>query len=100
MTRYRKPAVAGLFFLGLIALAQLQARAQSDAPVAGQSSQILAVHTILPDRHTLGACDRLGHPAEQPSPIGRRIFRIVVLVDVVVVAILAVIVISHPGWRP
>jgi hypothetical protein len=42
MTRYRKPAVTGLFCLGLIASAQVQARAQSEAPVAGQPSQIPA----------------------------------------------------------
>jgi hypothetical protein len=95
MTRYRKPAVAGLFCLGLIASAQVQARAQSEAPVAGQPSQIPAGYTILADHDPLGVCDRFGYAAKQPSPVGRRIYRVVVLVDVVVVAILAAIVISR-----
>jgi hypothetical protein len=93
MTRYRKTALAGLFCLGLIASAQVQARAQSEAPVAGQPYQIPAGYTILADHHPLGVWDRLGYP--QPSPVGRRIYRVVVLVDVVVVAILAAIVISR-----
>jgi hypothetical protein len=95
MTRYRKPAVTGLFCLGLIASAHVQARAQSEAPVAGQPSQIPAGYIILADHHHLGVWDRLGYPAEAPSPVGRRIYRVVVLVDVVVVAILAAIVISR-----
>jgi hypothetical protein len=95
MIRYRKPAVTGLFCLGLIASAQVQARAQSEARGAGQPSQIPAGYIILADHHHLGVWDRLGYPAEPPSPVGRRIYRVVVLVDVVVVAILAAIVISR-----
>ncbi len=98
MTRYRKRAVAGLFCLGLIASAAVQARAQSEAPVAGQPSQIPASYTILADHHPVGVCDRLGYPAEPPSPVGRRIDRVVDLVAVVVVAILAAIVVSRIGF--
>jgi hypothetical protein len=45
MTRYRKTAFAGLFCLGLIASPQMQARAQTAAPVAGQPYQIPAGYT-------------------------------------------------------
>ena len=75
--------------------AQVQARAQSEAPVAGQPSQIPAGYTVLADHHPLGVCDRLGYPAEPPSPVGRRINRVVDLVAMVVVAILAAIVVSR-----
>ena len=95
MTRYRKTAFAGLFCLGLIASAQVQARAQSEALVAGQPYQIHAGYTILADLLPFRVGDPLGCPAEPLSPVGRRIYRVVLLVDVVVVAILAAIVISR-----
>jgi hypothetical protein len=95
MTSYRKSAVAALFCLGVIASAQVQARAQSETPIADQRSQIHAGYTILANHHSLGVCARLGYPAELQSHVGRRIYRIVVVIDVVVVAILAAIVISR-----
>jgi hypothetical protein len=104
MTRYRKTAFAGLFCLGLIASPQMQARAQTAAPVAGKGCPIPPGYTIVAAYVPSRVGDPFSCPAEQPSPGSQRLFRVVLLVDVVVVAILAAIVVSRlslvPGPEP